>query len=572
MTYRGAIAMFTTAETRRAASLALACLALTLSGGCGGDSAAPGAPTPTTPAPAPPAPAPTPAPDPAPTCQVGMVLRPGESCTYPGTSNVLTINPDGTASFLSSTVGSSINIRSSNISLQATRQSDGSWRIERVGSSSAGTGAGTPNRAPRAVGSIPDQTLTEDGNATTVDVSARFTDPDGDGLSYRATSSRTSVVRVSVSGSRMTLTPGDAGTATVTVTATDSDGLTATQRFDVTVESAPTRPGGACAAGLLLRPGESCTYPGTSDRFMVNADGSATFLFFTSSRSISVVNSSINGRVYTLVATRQSDGRWRIERVGNDSTPSGGDSCSIESLGTLRTVPLTRSASLGRDCVSPNFTGELARYYSFRIAERAEVQIDLTSSAFDAWLVLREGSDISGRSLANNDDGGPGTDARIVRTLAAGAYTIEATSLRPDRTGAFTLRVARTGGSGEPAGDAVVSAGDLECSVREQVAGTGLVNGTISGRLRAVRSVGSVTATGIFTERDGDRRTHSLIPDFLGGMEAGETKTFSSTGVFTTSASRFGCSANIEWIETRQGAQGSIRMDAVHSVSKSPPS
>ncbi len=181
---------------------------------------------------------------------------------------------------------------------------------------SGGGGAGTSNRAPRAVGTIADQTLTEDGNATTVNVSANFSDPDGDTLSYRATSSRTSVVRVSVSGSRVTLTPRDAGTATVTVTAADPDGQSATQRFTARVESAQPQAGGTCTVGLLLRPGESCTYPGTSDELTVNANGSATFLFFTSGQSLNVINTTINGRVYTLVASRQSDGRWRIERVG----------------------------------------------------------------------------------------------------------------------------------------------------------------------------------------------------------------------------------------------------------------
>ena len=119
--------------------LALFVLALS-AGGCGSDSPNPAAPTLATPAPTPPPPAPPPAPEPVPTCQVGMVLRPGESCTYPGTSDTLTVNSDGTASFLFITSGSSINITSGNISLQATRQSDGSWRIERVGNDATAVG------------------------------------------------------------------------------------------------------------------------------------------------------------------------------------------------------------------------------------------------------------------------------------------------------------------------------------------------------------------------------------------------------------------------------------------------
>ena len=122
-----------------------------------------------------------------------------------------------------------------------------------------------------------------------------------------------------------------------------------------------------------------------------------------------------------------------------------------------------------------------------------------------------------------------------------------------------------------PTDDAVVSAAELECSLREQIAGTGLVNGTISGRVRAVRSVISVTVTGMFTEWDGDQETHSLIPDVLGSMEAGETRSFSSTGLFSTHASRFGCSATLEWTEIRQAGRGSVRMDAPGAIVKSPP-
>ena len=93
----------------------------------------------------------------------------------------------------------------------------------------------TPNRAPRAVGSIPDPSLHTGDTPTRFSVSEYFNDPDGHRLVYQASSSRTSVVRVSVFGSAVTFTPRTAGTATVTVTATDPFGLSATQRFTVTV-------------------------------------------------------------------------------------------------------------------------------------------------------------------------------------------------------------------------------------------------------------------------------------------------------------------------------------------------
>ena len=71
----------------------------------------------------------------------------------------------------------------------------------------------------------------------TVDVAGAFRDPDGDRLTYGANSSRPAVAAVSVSGSRVTVTPAAPGQATVTVTATDAGGSnrTAIQVFSVTV-------------------------------------------------------------------------------------------------------------------------------------------------------------------------------------------------------------------------------------------------------------------------------------------------------------------------------------------------
>ena len=91
------------------------------------------------------------------------------------------------------------------------------------------------NRSPLRVGSIPD-TVIAVGDSITGDVSDYFSDPDGDSLSYRASSSNTSVATVSVAGSIGTLTAVAEGRATIRVRATDPGGLTAEQTFLVTVD------------------------------------------------------------------------------------------------------------------------------------------------------------------------------------------------------------------------------------------------------------------------------------------------------------------------------------------------
>ncbi|MDE0427264.1 MAG: T9SS type A sorting domain-containing protein [Candidatus Poribacteria bacterium] len=98
---------------------------------------------------------------------------------------------------------------------------------------------GTPtNRVPVAVGRIPTQSLVA-GASRQVDVSIYFRDPDGDRLTYRASSNNTNIATANASGGIVTITPLRVGNTTVSVTASDGR-LTATQRFTVEVQSGQT--------------------------------------------------------------------------------------------------------------------------------------------------------------------------------------------------------------------------------------------------------------------------------------------------------------------------------------------
>ena len=96
------------------------------------------------------------------------------------------------------------------------------------------TAAPVSNHAPVTVSAISDQTLVVGGTSITVDVSANFSDPDNDTLTYDVSSSNTSIVTESVSGAVVTITPVAAGSTTITVTATDGT-LTASQTISITV-------------------------------------------------------------------------------------------------------------------------------------------------------------------------------------------------------------------------------------------------------------------------------------------------------------------------------------------------
>ena len=114
---------------------------------------------------------------------------------------------------------------------------DGTGNITRQTFSLKG-GDITSNRSPVAVGTIPDQTLTLGGGATTLSISSYFSDPDGDVLSYKAETNNTRVVAVSLAGTQITITPRGTGSASVAVTASDGK-LLVTQRISVQVRSAP---------------------------------------------------------------------------------------------------------------------------------------------------------------------------------------------------------------------------------------------------------------------------------------------------------------------------------------------
>ncbi|MCY3942730.1 MAG: Ig-like domain-containing protein [Gemmatimonadetes bacterium] len=94
-------------------------------------------------------------------------------------------------------------------------------------------GCGEP-QPPVAIGGMPKLTV-EVGSTETVNLAGYFSDPEGDALTYTASSSNTSIATVSVSGATAHVKGIAAGNATVTVTATDPDGLSADQAFTVTV-------------------------------------------------------------------------------------------------------------------------------------------------------------------------------------------------------------------------------------------------------------------------------------------------------------------------------------------------
>lgn len=103
---------------------------------------------------------------------------------------------------------------------------------------SCGEAEPPPNRAPRAVGTIPAQELAV-ADTIQVDLSQYFTDEDGDQLTYGAVSGNLAAIGALVTGANLSIVGYRSGQGAIRVTARDPDGLTATQLADVTVRGTP---------------------------------------------------------------------------------------------------------------------------------------------------------------------------------------------------------------------------------------------------------------------------------------------------------------------------------------------
>ena len=103
------------------------------------------------------------------------------------------------------------------------------------------------NQPPESAGTLPDMRLPNVRATLDVDVSQAFNDPDGDALTYLASSSAPQVVTARAAGAHVRLTAVGVGRASIEVTATDPDGLSAAQSFGVRVTvpftDDPLRPG-----------------------------------------------------------------------------------------------------------------------------------------------------------------------------------------------------------------------------------------------------------------------------------------------------------------------------------------
>ena len=121
------------------------------------------------------------------------------------------------------------------------------WGTFTIRDASDDTVPPAPNQPPVVRIEMEDRTLTAPGGegviAVRFEVAPYFRDPDGDPLTFAASSSDETVATAVVNAeNELRVAAVAPGTATVTVTATDPSGASIAQEFEVTVEPAPNLP------------------------------------------------------------------------------------------------------------------------------------------------------------------------------------------------------------------------------------------------------------------------------------------------------------------------------------------
>ena len=178
------------------------------------------------------------------------------------------------------------------------------------------------------------------------------------------------------------------------------------------------------------------------------------------------ISETLPAGTYTIEATTYSEdepGSFNLSITGLDGSDDDEEEMEMEpgeeETGQCEATAInadgTTSAAWAEDCQSQQRDMSYARYYTFTLAQEAQVTIELTSEV-DTYLYLRTGDARSGDFLYENDDiasGGVNLNSRISEALSASTYTIEATTYSPREAGNFTLTIAGLGGaSGGEAG------------------------------------------------------------------------------------------------------------------------
>ena len=235
------------------------------------------------------------------------------------------------------------------------------------------------------------------GGSTDVNLEPLFKDPDGDTLSYEATSMDEDVATVSVSGSILTITGVAEGTAIITVTATDPDGESAEGSATLTVEppaSTENRPPVVVSGTVSFNTKVGGSTDVNLKPLFKDPDGD-TLSYEATSMDEDVATVSVSGSILTITGVAEGTAIITV-------TASDPDGASVENTTTLTVGPAATTVT----AKLPPSTMEVTKYVILtldedqRLTSSAERVVSVESGAVgtddeDKWTVRAEAKGVA---------------------------------------------------------------------------------------------------------------------------------------------------------------------------------
>ena len=301
------------------------------------------------------------------------------------------------------------------------------------------------NRSPQAVGSIEAQTV-QVGESVAMELPGYFEDPDGDGLAYTASAPEGSVIDVSVAGTGVEITALRKGGAPVTVTAADSEGMTATQEFVVTV---PNRPPEAVGSVPDMRIREGSVGRADPSPLFTDPDGDAlAFDASSSDPQVARAWSASNGVVVRAV----KEGTATVSISAEDPegmTATQQFSVRVDGSSGGSNQPPFVTGSVGEQTLRKGRSRTIDLSSRFSDPDGDNLRLSAESSNGEVVTATASGGDVELRAVTN------GTATVKIIAKDPGGLTATLT---------FAVRVSETGGPNRPP---VVSATILEQDMGE---------------------------------------------------------------------------------------------------------
>jgi uncharacterized protein YjdB len=185
---------------------------------------------------------------------------------------------------------------------------------------------------------------------------------------------------------------------------------------------------------VTLAPGQTTTLAASVRDGQGNEVTGQTVTWTSSANTVATVTNA--GLVTGVAAGNATITATAGRRTGTVAvTVSAADPCTaVQAVTVGQTISATLSAS---DCRLASDSTAIKRY-SFTLTAPTRVELQMTSTAFDAYLFLQDSTQTV---IGEDDDGGTGTNARLLRLLPAGRYIITANSFNANQFGAFQLSV-----------------------------------------------------------------------------------------------------------------------------------